>query len=136
MNGVDPQEPSEPTRLDARDRELEQLLVQARVAPAPAWVHETERRLLPARAAQPARRRIGFAAALVGGLAAVVTIAGLAGGGPLAADGGDDARAKPGCTTVYVTKVEDAGKLVQDPDGTVRVETAREPVTRAEQRCP
>lgn len=122
---------------DARDEQLEQLLRRATPAPSTAWKHETERALLPARrGAFAGHRRLGLLASATGGLAAVVVVAGLAGGGPLAADGGDDARAKPGCTTVYVTKAEQAGRVVQDPDGTVRVETARAPVTRAEQRCP
>lgn len=118
------------------DEDYEALLRRSRPAPTPAWLHETERALLPASGARPRwQRRGGLLAAAAGGLAAVMVAVGLAGGGPLAADGGDDARAKPGCEIVYVTEVRPAGELVQGPDGTVRVETTRQPVTREVERC-
>lgn len=122
------------------DEDYEELLQRSRPTPTPAWLHETERALLgapaPARSGSaPAWRRGRLLAGAAAGLGAVIVAAGLAGGGPLAADGGDDARAKPGCEVVYVTEVERAGQVVQAPDGTVRVETTRQPVTREVERC-
>lgn len=117
------------------DPALEALLRSARPAPMTAWADELEATLIPARAKHPARRRSLAGLVAAGGLAAVFVVAGLVGGGPLASDGGDDARARPGCTVVYVTKAAPVGQVVRKADGTVTVETTTKPVTRAQQRC-
>lgn len=139
------------------ERDYEELLRRAQPEAPVAWRHETERALFgdgaPAKAGAGRRwfggratdgkrsgatgwqARRGVFAAAVGGLAAVVLGVSLAGGGPLASDGGDDARAKPGCTTVYVTEMQPAGELLRGADGKVRVETTQQPVTREVERC-
>ncbi len=120
---------------DARtDDALVALLRQATPAPSTAWQHELERSLFPSRHARPRRRLLPVAAA-AGSLAALTLIAGLVGSGPLAIDGGDDARARPGCEVVFVTKVRPVGQVVRQPDGTVTVETTNRPVTSERERC-
>lgn len=120
---------------DTPDPELDRALRAARPTPNAAWAAELRRELLPDRPTRRRRVPLGGLVAATGGLAAVVAIAGLAGGGPLAADGGDDARAKPGCEVVYVTQARSVGEIVRQPDGTVTVETRTKPVSRAVQRC-
>lgn len=117
------------------DRAIEDLLRAASPAPASAWVHDTERHLLPARGASRAHRWVPFAAT-AGGLAAVVFGISLAGGGPLASSGGDAAKAKPGCSISYITRVAPQGEVRRQADGSVQVETVRRPVTRRVVHCP
>lgn len=138
---------STPPDLDAHGPDdldhVEALLRASAPAPATAWEAQLERQLLaPGGARSMARlgqrstaRRLITATATAGALAAVVVVAGLAGGGPLAPDGGDGARAKPGCTTIYVTEVEKVGEVVRRADGKVTVEGTKRPVTREQQRC-
>lgn len=117
----------------ADEQAVEALLRAAAPAPSPAWVHETERALLPQRSVAVRRwLPVGITAA---GLAAVVFGVSLAGGGPLASSGGDAAKAKPGCTVSYVTRVQPQGELRQQRDGTVQVETVRRPVTHRVVHC-
>ncbi|MDQ8045613.1 MAG: hypothetical protein AAGC46_20525 [Solirubrobacteraceae bacterium] len=118
------------------DEQLEQLLRRAAPGPTAAFESTLERHLFPDRGRVSARRgRIAGLVAATGGLAAVAVIAALAGGGPLAGNGGSSAKARPGCTTVYVTKVEPVGRVVKKADGTVTVETNRRPVVHEQQRC-
>ncbi len=116
------------------DDATEALLRAARPAPGLGFAGELERNLFPQRTRLRDRRLFaGFATATA--LASAFLVFSLVGGGPLAPSGGDDARAKGDCMTVYVTKVEPAGEVVRRADGTVTVETARKPVTRAVERC-
>lgn len=118
------------------DAAPEALLRSARPASSMPFAANLERDLFPEKA-QVAQRstRFGVLAGAAGGLAVVLVIAGLAGGGPLISGGSDAAKAKPGCTTMYVTRVEPVGGVVRKADGTVTVETARKPITREQQRC-
>lgn len=120
------------------DPELEALLRAASPRPSARFEADLQRRLFaerPSRMPTFRLRGMGGLVAATGGLAAVLVTAGLVGGGPLAPGGGDDAKARPGCTTVYVTEVQSAGEVVRKPDGSVTVETTRKPVSRAVERC-
>lgn len=112
---------------------LEALLRRARPEPEAGWSRATERGLFAAAERRRRERVTAFGAAT--GLALTFFVAGLAGAGPLATDGGDPAKAKPGCTTVYETKVESVGQVARRPDGKVVVESTKEPVQRAITRC-
>lgn len=120
---------------DDEDPVLSGLLRAARPAPSLSFGGALERELFPPRRRLREHRLVvGLTTATA--LASVLLVVALVGGGPLAPQGGDDARAKPPCTTVYVTSVVPTGEVVRRADGTVTVETSRKPVTRAEQRCP
>lgn len=116
------------------ERAAEALLRAARPAPSLVFSGELERELF-------ATRRRWREHPAIAGLAGATALASaflgfsLAGGGPLASTGGSSATADEHCRTVYVTKVEQVGELVRKPDGTVTVETTREPVTREVERC-
>ncbi|MBJ7473403.1 MAG: hypothetical protein JHD16_18995, partial [Solirubrobacteraceae bacterium] len=115
------------------DVALEALLRRARPEPDAGWTRATERGIF---AAVERRRRERMTAIGAGtGLALTVLVASLAGAGPLALDGGDAAKAKPGCEVVYETRVESVGQVVQRPDGKVVVESRKEPVQREVTRC-
>jgi hypothetical protein len=122
-----------PAPLDPIDPALEALLRAAAPELEVQWRHDTERRLLAHHGRSTGRW--GVLAAATGGLAVVLAGVTLAGGGPLASSGGDAARAKPGCTTVYVTRAEPLGQVRRQADGSVKVETVRQPVTSAVERC-
>lgn len=133
---MDPHVSSHDAPLDA---ELDALLRATRPAPDPAWVLETRERLLPA-----TERRMGLrgwlrvrpvTVAATLGLAGVISAVALVGGGPLGGNGGDDARAREECRTVFVTKVEPSGELRRQADGTVEVQTVQRPVTREVRDC-
>lgn len=118
---------------DVEDDALAALLRRARPEPEAGWSRATERGLFAAAERRRRERITAFGAA--GGLALTVFVASLAGAGPLATDGGDAARAKPGCTTVYKTQVESVGQVVKRADGKVVVESTKAPVQRAVTRC-
>lgn len=115
------------------DEAIERLLRAAAPAPDVRWSAELERRLVPSGSARAPRWRLMLGATT--GLAAALVAVTLAGAGPLASNGGDPARAKPGCETVYVTEMRPTGELRRDADGNVRVETVRQPVVREIERC-
>lgn len=118
---------------EERGDEFVALLRAAAVDPSTEWRQATERTLIVA--PQNRRARLRASVLTAGGLAAVFAAVSLTGGGPLAPGGGDAARAKPGCITVYVTRVEPLGQLRRQADGSLSVETVRQPVTRPVQRC-
>lgn len=122
-------------RHDDLDPQLDALLTRTTASPSVDFESSLERRLFPAGERRVRARRFAGLAVASGGLAAVVVAAGLAGSGPLANHGGTAAKAKPGCTTVYVAKVQPVGQVVKRGDGSVTVETTRRPVFHAEQRC-
>ncbi len=118
---------------DDVDDALVALLRRARPEPEAGWSRATERGLFAAAERRRRERLTAFGAA--GGLALAVIVAGLAGGGPLAIDGGDAAKAKPGCETVYETRVESVGQVVKRADGKVVVQSTKAPVQRQVERC-
>jgi hypothetical protein len=119
--------------LDDQDLAVADLLRGARPAPEEAWVRATERGVIAA-VGRRRRERTRAAVALCS-LAGVITLAGLVSSGPLSIGNDDSAKAKPGCTLVHVTKVEQLGQLVKKPDGEVVVESRDQPVTRTVSRC-
>ncbi|MDO9355481.1 MAG: hypothetical protein Q7T55_17400 [Solirubrobacteraceae bacterium] len=124
------------TDVHEHDPELEALLRSAGPRPSARYEADLHRQLFSPRESRFLRLRgAGGLLAATGGLATVLVVAGLVGGGPLSPDGGDDARARPGCTTHYVTEVQPAGEVVRRADGSVTVETTRKPVSRAVERC-
>ncbi|MBO9531422.1 MAG: hypothetical protein J7513_00405 [Solirubrobacteraceae bacterium] len=112
---------------------IERLLRAAAPGPDARWAADLERQLLPARSSRTQRWRFALGTSV--GLAVAIVAVTLAGAGPLASGGGDDAKAKPGCETVFVTEIRPTGQLRRDADGTVRVETVRQPVVREVERC-
>lgn len=120
------------------DAELDALLRANRPQPDPAWMLATRERLIPEAPARAGWSWRGLRPVTIGatlGLAGVITAVALVGGGPLGNGGGDDARAKQDCRTVYVTKVEPSGEVRRQADGTVEVQTVQRPVTREVRDC-
>ncbi len=126
-----------PEQLPADDRDdaFEALLRRARPEPDAGWSRATERGIFAALERRRRERMTAYGAGA--GLALTILFASLAGAGPLALDGGDSAKAKPkpGCVTVYETRVESVGQVVQRADGKVVVESRKEPVQREVERC-
>jgi hypothetical protein len=132
---VDPHDSPDDVPVDA---ELDALLRSVRPQPDPAWTRATRERLLPEAPVRAGWRWRSVRPVTVGatlGLAAVITAVALVGSGPLGGNGGDDARAKQECRTVYVTKVEPSGEVRRQADGTVEVQTVQRPVTREVRDC-
>lgn len=118
------------------DRDVEALLWASRPEPDAAWIERTENRVLPRRPERrpsrswrlPAWRpvRAGFALAA----AVALTVFGLElGGADLLGDGASPSRATPGATTPCRERPagpgREAGRIVRDRDGTLRVTPAR-----------
>lgn len=125
---------TEGERSDGVPDPLAELLAASRPRPDAGWVRATERGVFTAvRRRRRAERRTVFGAGL--GLAATLLVVTLAGGGPLAIDGGAPATAKPGCKAVYETRVESVGEVVQQDGGAVVVRSTKRPVQRQINRC-
>jgi hypothetical protein len=122
--------------FDERDLEdLARVLRATRPQPSDAYVSETERALL-GRPARPADgRRIFAALGFSGGLAAVLLVAGLTGGGPLAPGGNEQVRAIQDCQTVLTTRIQPVREIVKQADGSTVVVTREQPVARVVRRC-
>jgi len=125
---------SDPTDITA----LEERLRASRPLPGPRFVDELEQHLLPRRPEprpRPARRPFLVAVGATAALALGVATLGLAGGGPLAPDGGDGVRAKDSCEFVPVRKHVRTPVLVTGRDGRTEVRYRSEVVTRKVKRC-
>jgi hypothetical protein len=115
--------------------EAERLLLSLRPDLDEAARDRIERRVLgrPARRGSH-RRSFGLAAALTGGLAALVLVLALSGGAPFSSSH-DAVQAEPTCETVARTVTVPQAVVVRRPDGTSTVATRPRPVTRYVQRC-
>jgi hypothetical protein len=120
------------------DARLELLLQRSRPMPRAAFVHELEQRLIPEGERERARRlrRPLFAgAAAATGLAAAALVLALAGGGPLAPEGGSDSRASQECRFVTVEKRARVPEIVVDQNGRPSVRYHVQRVERRVKRC-
>jgi hypothetical protein len=117
---------------------LELLLERSRPIPRAAFVHELEQSLVPGR--EPAssrrlRRPLFAGAAAATGLACAALVLALAGGGPLAPEGGDNSRASQECRFVTVEKRARVPQIVVDQDGRPSVRYHVQRVERRVKRC-
>src|SRR3954469_584735 len=120
------------------DSAIDSFLRRNAPAPDPAWVIDTERRLLGhQRLGRPRIRRhpVAVGAALAGALAALVTALALAGGGPLGGIARKDARAKDTCHVVRVKREVRSPAVLQGRDGKTRIVYTTREITRDERVC-
>lgn len=123
-----------PDPYESEIEELERLLVTLRPRPDDAFVERTERRLL-GRQSRRLRVRTGVvAAALAAAFAGAFLVTGLVGTGPLAGSR-EDAGARQDCRVETISRQEEVRELRRQADGSIGVQTIRQPVMREVARC-